>query len=514
MKWLATILLAFTWSALAQNPASTSAATRTNAPRSLPELRERLQEVIDQPRYATALWGAKVISLDTGRTLFEHNAGKLFSPASNCKLYTVALGLHRLGSDYRIKTSLYSKFTPDASGVLSGDLIVLGRGDPTIKAASATGDVASALQPLAAAVTNAGIKSIQGRLVADESYFRGPEFGSGWSWDDQHYYYGAELSALTVHDNLLLMTVKPGAEIGDPCQITFNPPMPFLRAYNRTTTGDTNASRTISFHRQPSRNVIYVSGTLPLDGKAFTDDVPVHDPSRMFVELFAEALERNGVRVQGNRTTMDWLDREASSLNTRELVELGSVESPPLSEIAAKIQKPSQNLYTDLLLAHVGERFRNSKTPASKSSEELGVAEMTRFLSEVGIPRSQFFIEEGSGLSRDNLVTPSATIALLQFMSKHTAFEAYKAALPIAGVDGTLRNRMKETAAAGNVRAKTGSLRWASSLSGYVTTAAGEHLAFSFMVNRYHPAEPAPSSRTDLDALTVLLADLAVKSGE
>lgn len=511
MKWLATLLLVLTWNAAGQSSISEQASA-TNAPRSVPELQQRLQAVIDDPLYATALWGAKVVSLDTGSTLFEHNAGKLFSPASNCKLYTVALGLHRLGADYRIKTSVYARSTPDASGVLAGDLVVFGRGDPTIKSAGTS--ATAALQPLVNLVTNAGIKRIRGRLIADESYFRGPEFGSGWSWDDQHYYYGAEISALTVQDNLLVMTVRPGAEPGAPCEITFNPPMPFMRVHNRTTTGDTNASRTISFYRQPSRNILYVSGRLPLGGKVFTDDVPVHDPARMFVELFAEALERNGVSVEGSRTMIDWLDRQQTPANWPEWVELGRIESPPLKDIAAKVQKPSQNLYTDLLLAHVGERSRNSGTPASKSSEELGVAEMTKFLTEAGIGRGQYFIEEGSGLSRDNLVTPSATIALLKFMSTHKDFEAYKTALPIAGVDGTLRNRMKDTAAAGNVRAKTGSLRWASSLSGYVTTAAGENLAFSFMVNRYHPAEPARSSRADLDTLTVLLANFAGKSAE
>lgn len=510
MKWLTTLCLLAVARALLAQDAPLSGVT-TNGPQSLSGLQQRIEAILDNPRYDAALWGVKIVSLDSGRTLFERNAGKLFSPASNCKLYTVALGLERLGPDYRIRTSLYAKAAPDAAGVLEGDLIVFGRGDPTFKT-SATGDVLAALDPLVAAVTNAGIRTIRGRLIADDSYFRGPEFGSGWAWDDQQFYYGAEISALTLQDNLLWMTVKPGAEIGAPCEISFNPTVSFMRVQNRTTTGTTNSGRTLSAYRAPSRNSLHVTGALPAGGNAFSDDVTVHHPARMFAELFAAALARRGVRLDGDYTSMGWLDRAQASPKTADLVEIGFVESPPLSEIAARIQKPSQNLYTDLLLAHVGEKSRTAETPASATSEELGIAQMHKFLARAGIQKGQYFLEEGSGLSRDNLVTPAATAALLQFMSKHSAFESYKSALPIAGVDGTLRNRMKGTAAAGNLRGKTGTLRWASSLSGYVTSGAGENLAFSFMVNRYHPAAPSPSSRTDLDALAVLLATLEVKS--
>lgn len=509
MKWLLCLSLLLACGVCAQSPDVT--ATAENAPQTVADLRARLDAVIQQPQYVRGLWGVKVASLDTGRVLYEHNSEKLFSPASNCKLYTVALGLHRLGADYCMKTSLYARKAPDAAGVLDGELMVFGRGDPTMKSPSLTINGLAALDPLVEAVVKAGVKTIRGGVVADSSYVRGPEFGAGWSWDDQQYYYGAEISALTLNDNLLLASIKPGDRAGDPCSITLYPEAPFMEVINRTSTGPTNAGRTISFYRVPSRNVLYVSGRLPLEGKVFTDDVTVHEPAAMFGEFFARALERKGVRVEGGVRTIDWLGRQTNAFNSQDFVELGSVQSLPLREIAAKIQKPSQNLYTDLLLAHVGERSRTGATPRERTSEELGIAEMNKFLVEVGIPRDQFYLEEGSGLSRNNLATPAATVALLQFMSKHPAAEAYKAALPVAGVDGTLRSRMKATAATGNVRAKTGSLRWASSLSGYVTTASGEKLVFSFMVNRFHAVEPTKSTRTDLDAMAVLLADFAGK---
>jgi len=190
------------------------------------------------------------------------------------------------------------------------------------------------------------------------------------------------------------------------------------------------------------------------------------------------------------------------------------MESPPVRELVREVQKPSQNLYTDLLLAQVGERVRSPATSPEVTSEKLGVGELDKFLAQAGVKPGDVLFEEGSGLSRNNLSTPDATVALLQYMSRHQWGEIYQAALPIAGVDGTLRNRMKGTAAAGNVRAKTGTLRWANSLSGYVTTAAGERWAFCLMLNRYHNASPGTSASRDLDAIAVLLAAFPGRSSD
>jgi len=224
---------------------------------------------------------------------------------------------------------------------------------------------------------------------------------------------------------------------------------------------------------------------------------------------------------------MGWLERKSEPIDCEKLVELGSVESLPMGEIAREVMKPSQNLYTDLLLAQVGEKEAsgsNSQTSEKsqaprvrirreETSEELGIRELNRFLGEAGVKRGDVLFEEGSGLSRNNLTTPNATVALLQFMNRHKASEAYLNALPIAGVDGTLRSRMKGTPAANNVRAKTGTLRWANSLSGHVTTAAGEHLIFSIMLNRFHSVDGRGSARADIDVIPVWLAGLAEKSG-
>lgn len=488
-------------------------AQERTAPKSLAELQQRLQEQVSQPKYAAALWGVKVVSLDSGQTLFEHNPQKLFSPASNSKLYTIALALDRLGPDYRIKTSLYARTSPNRRGTLKGDLVVYGRGDPSINARLHDRDVFKALEPLVAALTNAGVKRITGDLVGDDSFFRGPEFGSGWMWDDLEYSYGAEISALTINDNTLPVTVKPGEQVGAPGRLTIAEYPAYLVLSNRTETVEKGATRRLHFYRPLDENVVYVSGQIPLEDRGFTEDLPMHNPAGLFVTLFREALSRHGIKVAGRVRTVNWLERQGKPLDLAQMRELGSVESLPLRDLARAVLKPSQNLYTDLLLAHVGETACSPTNRTDETSEELGIGELNRFLAKAGVKEGDVFFEEGSGLSRDNLTTPNATVTLLQFMSRQPYAEPYVSALPIAGVDGTLRNRMKDTPAAGNVRAKTGSLRWTSSLSGYVTTAAGERLAFSLMVNRFHPAPPGSSARTDLDAIAAALAGFNGRTG-
>lgn len=502
------------------------------------ELQKQLSDHLAQPKFAGAMWGVKVVSLDSGEIIFEHNAQKLFSPASNSKLYTMALALDRLGPDYRIKTSLYAKTRPSRGGTLKGDLIVYGRGDPTINARLHETNIYKALEPFVGALANAGVKRIDGDLVADESFFRGPPYGSGWVWDDMEYYYGAEISALTINDNTFQLTVKPGRSVGAPCELAVSPALPetpitlrmvgekgaehnlrssrrapragsgqpYLFLENRTRTIAAGARRHINLYRPIEQNVIYVSGEIPADDAGYVEDVTVHNPAGIFIAFLREALARRGITVSGNLRTVNWLDREKAPVNWEELTELGAVESLPMRDILREVQKPSQNLYTDLVLAHVGERARKSDTPASRTSEELGIDELNRFAREVGINSGDLQFEEGSGLSRNNLTTPNATITLLQFMSRHKFADVYLEALPIAGVDGTLRNRMKGTPAAGNVRAKTGTLRWANSLSGHVKTASGERLLFSIMLNRYHNTDANRTARAEVDAIAVMLA--------
>jgi D-alanyl-D-alanine carboxypeptidase/D-alanyl-D-alanine-endopeptidase (penicillin-binding protein 4) len=434
------------------------------------------------------------------------------------------MALDRLGGDYRIKTSLYAQARPDARGLLKSDLIVYGRGDPGLSPKFHGGDIFRALQPLVAALTNAGVRRISGALVGDESFFVGAPVGSGWSWDDLNYYYGAEISALSINDNTLDLVVSAGLNVGAPAVLRLTPATDLLTVSNRIRTGAANSARQLNLYRPLGGNVVYASGTIPLGQSNQTETVTISRPAELFLDLFRQALARHGVTVTGPNRVITWLDRPDAPLDTGPLVELGAIESAPLREINRWVQKPSQNLYTDLVLAHVGslelETTRRAARPGApadsvvgtKSSEDYGIQALETFLAKIGVSRTEFWLEEGSGLSRNNLASPAATVKLLTYMSRHPEAKSYFDALPVAGEDGTLRQRMKNSAAAGNLRAKTGTLRWANSLSGSVTTAAGEKLVFSLMLNRYAAPTAESSARAELDRIGILLASFSGRS--
>jgi len=465
-------------------------------------LQHHLSNHIAQPKFSAAAWGVKIASLDTGDVLFEHDAGKLLKPASNAKLYTSALALDRLGLDFRIKTSLLAKSRPTRSGVLQGDLVVYGRGDPSFAARFHRGAHTNLLASLVATLKSAGLKRVTGGLVGDESFFRGPPFGTQWTWDDLQHYYGAEVSALTVEDNVVDLLISPGPKVGASCRIRTLPATDYLRFDNRTRTVEAGQRRDVSLYRPIGANTVYVHGQLPLGSTNWSDEITVARPALWFVTLLREELARAGVQVSGQVRAVNWLDREARPDGARGLLELASVDSPPMSELVARTMKPSQNLYAQLLLLQVGAT-RHCPTNSMMTTEHLGLAELREFLARAGISHDEALLEEGSGLSRGALVTPNATVKLLQFMDRHRHAQAFRDTLPVAGVDGTLRRRMKATAAFENARAKTGTLRYVNTLSGYVTTKAGERLVFSLMLNNYD----GNGARADLDAIVVMLAE-------
>jgi D-alanyl-D-alanine carboxypeptidase/D-alanyl-D-alanine-endopeptidase (penicillin-binding protein 4) len=487
-------------------PDPTTSARQAGGTETLEGLRSRLSAHVTNARFAAAEWGIKVASVDTGKTIFEFNPQKLLSPASNSKLYTVALALDRLGTNYQIKTSLYAPERPNNSGEVTGDLVLYGRGDPCITARLHSNNIFVALAPLVSALTNAGVKRIRGDLVGDEGFFRGHPYGSGWAWDDAEAYYGAEISALTINDNTVKLKVSSPTTAEGACELSVEPASRSIALSNQVQIGVKGEKQNIDFFRPLEQNLVYVSGRMPRGSPPYSDDVPVHQPALFFVEWLREAMSRAGIAVEGKSRTRDWREQARQPVNYAQQVELGSAQSLPMAVIAREVMKPSQNLYTDLLLAQVGEKSRTTADPMSMTSERLGIRELNRFLLEAGVKAHDVLFEEGSGLSRNNLTTARATVQLLLHMSHHKGAAAYYEALPIAGVDGTLRNRMKNTPAAGNVRAKTGTLRWANSLSGYLTTAGGEKLAFSIMLNRYQNPDDRRSAREELDAIAVMLA--------
>jgi D-alanyl-D-alanine carboxypeptidase/D-alanyl-D-alanine-endopeptidase (penicillin-binding protein 4) len=515
------------------------------APRTLDALRARIAEVLARPELAPARFVIKVASLDTGAVLFEEDAGKLMMPASNMKLYTIAAALDRLGPDFRFATSVYADARPDEKGRIKGDLIVYGRGDPSFATRFAgDGDYFKGIDELAARVVAAGVKRVDGNLVGDESYFTGPALGYGWEWDDLQWYYGAPISALTINDNCVDIFVKPGGREGAAGVVTAGPaflgfPTVFggavddavvgrtdspLAVVNRTVTAARGTKREITIGRPLGQNYVEVGGTIPLGDAGWTDSITTARPALMFASMLRAALERQGVQIKGRTQTIDARQRDLMKqpFDAARLVEIARRESPPFSEVAAQTLKPSQNLYTELILRTLGKRSppppppptgaaqtsaspQPQPTPDRRTSAQLGSAVVQQFLREAGVEGVEHLsLMDGSGLARQDLISADATVALLTYMSRHRHAQVFRDALPVAGVDGTLRGRFKSPPAAGNLRAKTGTLSNVSSLSGYVTSAAGERLVFSMMVNHYTD-ERVP--RTNLmDQIAVLLA--------
>ncbi len=489
--------------------------------RTLQELQARISEVLAKPELASAMVGIKVVSLDTNRVLFEENANKLLRPASNMKLYTVAAALDRLSPDYRFSTSVFTSVRPDTAGVVRGDLTIYGRGDPSIAARFNNGDYFKGIDDLATRIVAAGVKRVEGDIVGDESYFVGPKYGAGWNWEDLTWYYGAEITPLTVNDNALDLFIKPGPAMGQPAVITTGPPDPLLTINNKVTTSAKGVRREISIHRGLGENSITITGTIPLEDKGYTGGIGISHPALLFVYLLRTSLAQKGVVITGKSRTTGETSQPPSLTDVPVAFttgipgpfanEIATYQSPPFSVVAAQTLKPSQNLYTELILRTLGKVSPPPATIPSSglTSEELGIEAVKSFLKTVGIRPEALNLDDGSGLSRNDMITAEASVQLLTFMSKHRYANVFRDALPIAGVDGTLRTRFRGTPAENNIRAKTGSLSSAASLGGYLTTAAGEKLAFSIMVNNY-PRDVEPRT-TCIDPIAVLLASFAGK---
>jgi D-alanyl-D-alanine carboxypeptidase/D-alanyl-D-alanine-endopeptidase (penicillin-binding protein 4) len=507
----------------------------------LADLQARIASRLQRADLRRGQVGVKIVSMNSGKVLFEQNAEKYFMPASNMKNFTVATAIEKLGADYKLVTSVYAPALPDARGVVKS-LRIFGRGDVSISTAFnpvlATVDLsklsdeearahlektraeekAKAADPdavyfkgidrLVDKIVAAGVKKVDGDLIADESYFTGNPVPGEWEWDDLQWYYGAEISALPLNDNAIDLSVKPGVA-GGACRVRVSPYNTVIRVLNLCTTTAAGTARTLKIEKKIDRNILEITGSLPVGNSGFNGSVTVSRPADLFVAILKERLALKGVVVTGHVRTI----KTKRNSTVEPSVEIAKLESPPLSVIAAKTMKPSQNMYTETLLWTLGEQARAAATvpgggvaPANTSdSSELGIAAVKKFLIEIGVAPDGIIQHDGSGLSRHNLITPAAVVQLYTYMGRRSRYsQAWRDSLTIGGVDGTLRNRFSGTRAAGNVRGKTGTIDQVSALSGYVRTAAGEELVFSMVVNGVNEGRVRTSA---MDEIVVALAN-------
>ncbi len=485
----------------------TPQVTPTPATQTVSYLQSRIAMTLGNPSLRRGQVGLKIISLDSGNTVYERNAENYFMPASNMKSYTVAAAIDKLSPNFRFVTSVYANELADVNGVINGDLIIYGRGDPTISTAFSNGDYYQGIDALADKIVSAGVKQIAGSIIGDETYFNTNPIPNGWEWDDLQWYYGAEISSLTLNDNSVDLKILPSS-VGSPLVVQVLPDNRLFQIINRSQTSSRGTKRQIKVHKRLGQNVLEISGTMPQNDSGFSGAITVTRPAELFVEILKQRLQMKGVVIRGAARAVNLEDRNGIRLPVENYKEITNLQSPPLSLIAGKTMKPSQNLYTELILRALGEETGN-RNDTEKTSEQKGIDIVQETLRKAGVTPDSVVQYDASGLSRHNLITPNSAAMLYKYMDKSRHAPIWRNVLTIGGVDGTLQRRFKGTSAENNVRGKTGTLDQVSALSGYVTSKSGERFAFSVLTNNI------PSSRlrsSTIDSIVVLLADFDGKT--
>ena len=480
--WAAVLVIAATITAAAPAPlfgqSDVRASERPDARRSskaVRELRVDLDRVFGAPIMARGVWGVDIRSLDTGERLYDRNDGRLMMPASNMKIVTLAATASVLGWDHRFTTTLQTT-APIEGGVLKGDLIVRGGGDPSINARD--GRAAAVLAEWAAALRAAGVTRIEGRIVGDDNAFDDDGIGPGWAWDYLQYGYAAPVGALQFNENLATLTVTAAARAGDLASIKLTPGSG-LRTLTRAYTGEANSASDVSYRRRLDEPLLEVGGSIAVGSPALERTVAVVNPTVFFAQSLKDYLVDRGIDVTGAAVDLDDVASELAN-GTGERRTLASTQSPPLRDIATVLMKVSQNLYAETFLKAIGA------SRGGLGTFEGGLIAVRSTLSSWHVPEDGYVLVDGSGLSRYNYLAASTITAILEHIYKDPAQrDAFLATLPIAGKDGTISGRMKRTRAEGNALAKTGSISNARSLSGFVKTRDGEMLVFSILANDF-----------------------------
>ncbi len=439
------------------------------------------------------VWAVDIVSMASGEHLYSLNADRWMMPASNMKILTLAAAAETLGWDYRFSTTLEARGSI-RNGVLHGDLIVRGNGDPTI---SSRNDRAEGVfQEWIAALGAAGVSAIEGRIVGDDQSFDEEGLGAGWAWDYLQYRYAAPVGALEINENSASLDVLPGSWQGAPAVLRLAPGSG-LTLLNRAITGPPGSRDVIEYRRRIDRPELEVIGSVPADAGPSRYFVPVVNPTLYFVRSLQDALEGAGVNVSGEAVDFDDISAGLAALPPAPPHVLAFTESPPLRDMATVLMKVSQNLYAETLLKALGA------SRGGLGTAEGGRLAVRRVLSGWGVPEDAYTMYDGSGLSRYNYVTAALLTTILERLYRDARHrEPFLATLPIAGKDGSLASRLGRTRADGNALAKTGSIANVRALSGFVRTRDDEVLAFSILANDF--AIPA--------ATVEYIADIAVET--
>jgi serine-type D-Ala-D-Ala carboxypeptidase/endopeptidase (penicillin-binding protein 4) len=509
------------------------------------QLGTAIETVINRPQFRRARWGILVEPLSPkarSRPFYSLNADRYFIPASNTKLFTTAAALLALGSDYRIRTSIY-----DAGG---GRLRVVGRGDPSL--------TDTQLRDLAQQLKRQGVRNIR-ELIVEDGYFRGDVVHPTWEWEDVQADYGMPVNSLIVNQNAVELTLSP-QQLGQPLRVNGSDAIALSqwRIENKSVTAEAGTPNSVTVTAVLGKPVLRIQGQLPVDADPEAFGMAILDPTNYFLQHFRRVLALEGINVekasvlsatklqskrlpknkssnlvgqasrllvQGGQdahpTRGNWIlfnlavpngtytlfsppDFLASEKGERELA---AVKSPPVSALVFETNQESNNLYAEVLLRTLQVSTQTSPTTSpDDDSADIGLKQMKATLTALGVNPETYVLVDGSGLSRHNLLSPDAIAQTLQLMAQTPQAQVYRASLPVAGVSGSLKNRFRNTAAQGRVYAKTGGMTGVSALSGYLDVPGYQPLVFSIIVNQSD--QSFATLRQAIDEIVLLLTRL------
>ncbi|MFN8651955.1 MAG: D-alanyl-D-alanine carboxypeptidase/D-alanyl-D-alanine-endopeptidase [Gemmatimonadales bacterium] len=466
----------------------------------------QLDSLLESPPFNRNLWGVALVDAQ-GRLLYGRNEDKLFIPASNTKLLVSSVGAALLDPAATVATSVYGTGAL-SNGVLAGDLVLYGRGDPTFGkrcygtdttlAGVCDRDPFTHLRELAQSLKQQGLRVVQGDLVGDGSWFDGELINQAWGNYDLNWWYAAPVSGLGFNDNSVDITWKPGPEVDAPALLALTPDLGDVTLENRTRTVAAGGESDIGdrMYRIPGTLNLWAEGTVAADGKGGLESFALPDPNLFTARAFRQVLTEAGISVLGTTiSTTDSLKYRAARAGTP----LAEVRGRPMRDWIFPILNTSQNWYADMLLKQLGRQF------GSDGSWSGGVTVVRRFLIDsMKVDSTMFATVDGSGLAASNLVAPLAFTRLLQFIRKHPHWDAFKAGLPQSGNTGSLKNRFLTTPIEGRVWAKTGSISRVNTLSGYFTLQDGREFTFSVQLN--HGTVGGRRTLAQIDSVVVAMA--------
>jgi serine-type D-Ala-D-Ala carboxypeptidase/endopeptidase (penicillin-binding protein 4) len=444
------------------------------------QLADALEAIANRPELQRSRWGISIQTL-AGEVLYQQEAQRYFIPASTAKLLTTAAALHQLGSSFQIRTSVYQASNPDEMV-----LRVVGQGDPSFTDAE--------LRQLAQQIRDRNITHID-RLIGDDQYFQGAILNPNWEWEDVQAGYGTGVNSLILNLNAIALTLSPQA-VGQPLQLSWSDPAEALRwqIENRSITAAAEEPEFLQLERQLNQPTLQIRGQLQVGGEPEVEAIAIPDPSQYFLRRFQQILAEVGITVRQ-------VDVATSPVRGDEQA-IATVTSAPLSELLIQANRESENLYAEVFLRILGATQVNS----TDSTLEAGIAAVETSLAELGVDPEGYVLADGSGLSRHNLVSPEALVQTLRAIAQSAEAGVYRESLAIAGVNGTLQNRFRDTPVQGRLFGKTGTASGIVTLSGYLESPNYQPLVFSILVNQSN--QPVRMIRQAIDEMVLKLAQL------